>query len=135
MSCVDVCPENIIIKGRGRIPEISFANGECTFCGACVTACPVGLLGSLPVEDEPYQPLWNLHLSVSDACISAKGVVCHICPEKCEAQAIRFGRPGVQGIRGKPVIDQDICTGCGACLAPCPVGALTLSSIQQNKAA
>jgi len=126
-TCADACPENIIIKGRSGFPEISFSNGECTFCEACVKACPVGIL-------DPAQQVaaWNLHLSISNACISAKGVVCRICPEKCDASAIRFKRPGALG---KPEVDQDICNGCGACIAPCPVNALTLSPVQKNKAA
>ncbi|MBT4890816.1 MAG: ferredoxin-type protein NapF [Rhodospirillales bacterium] len=134
-SCVDACPEGIIIKGRGGIPEISFASGECTFCGDCAKACPVGLLGLVSNKDEVQRPHWELHLSVSDVCISDKGVVCHICPEKCDAKAIGFDRTAARGILGKPNINQSICTGCGACIAPCPVGALSLSTIQHNEAA
>ncbi len=132
MSCVDACPENIIFKGQGGFPEISFADGECTFCAACVKTCPVGALS--PTQDERNRNTkpWNLHLSVSDNCLSTKDVVCRICPDKCDARAIRFKHPAANG---KPAIDQDLCTGCGACVAPCPVGALTLSPVHQHKAA
>jgi len=132
MSCADACPEDIIIKGRGGFPTISFSDNACTFCEACVKACPVGVLGQAQIQDEKKPLPWTLHLSISDNCISAKGVVCRICPEKCDAHAIQFKH---FSSLGKPVIDQDCCTGCGACIAPCPTGALILSPVQQHEAA
>jgi ferredoxin-type protein NapF len=132
LSCADVCPENIIIKGGAGFPEISFTDNECTFCGACAKACPVGALGPSHDQAGLERSPWNLKLGVSDACLSAKGVVCRICPEKCDAQAIRFNHPAAHG---KPVINQDRCNGCGACIAPCPSQALALFPAQQYKAA
>jgi ferredoxin-type protein NapF len=101
-----------------------------------VKACPKEVLGPVFTKDGSSFPPWHLKLSISNNCISTKGVVCHICPEKCDAGAIRFTFEGLSSNNHrKPVIDQKACTGCGACIAPCPVNALSLSPLEQSKAA
>ncbi|MDP6688862.1 MAG: ferredoxin-type protein NapF [Alphaproteobacteria bacterium] len=123
MACAEACPEKIIFKGRSGFPEISFSGGECTFCAACVTACTADVLGPLLARDGSRRRPWNLRLNISDNCLSAKGVVCRVCPETCDARAIRFRHPAAHG---KPIVDPGACSGCGACVAYCPAGAITL---------
>ncbi|MBT3373503.1 MAG: ferredoxin-type protein NapF [Rhodospirillaceae bacterium] len=129
LDCAAACPEDIIVKGRSGFPEISFTGGECTFCGECVAACRTNALGPLLDRNGRKLPPWNLEPSISSACLSTNGIVCRVCPEKCDARAIRFEHPAGHG---KPAIDPDACTGCGACIAPCPVGAITLSPRQRD---
>lgn len=52
-------------------------------------------------------------------------VVCRTCGDACEAAAIRF-RPRLGGA-ALPEVDGEKCTGCGACVAPCPAAAITLA--------
>ncbi|HRK23617.1 MAG TPA: 4Fe-4S dicluster domain-containing protein [Beijerinckiaceae bacterium] len=58
------------------------------------------------------------------ACVEPKGVTCRRCGDECEAGAIRFRLSG----RGKAdvLVDQALCTGCGACLSVCPTNGLEL---------
>jgi len=97
---------------------MSFQSGECTFCGDCVTACKTGAL----LRADQARP-WDLKAAISDTCVTHKGVECRICGENCEVSAIRF-RPTLGGI-SKPQLEDNVCTGCGACVAPCPVGAVS----------
>jgi len=62
--------------------------------------------------------------SVNAACLEARGIACRACETVCDADALRF-RP-VGGGRSLLSIASDLCTGCGACIAPCPARALTL---------
>ncbi|MBL8673095.1 MAG: 4Fe-4S binding protein [Alphaproteobacteria bacterium] len=62
--------------------------------------------------------------SFAQSCLSASGVACRVCAEHCEHGAIRFRL--MSGGRSSPLLDAAACTGCGACRAPCPVGAISL---------
>jgi len=115
-ECIAACPEHIIINGSAGYPEVDFRQGECTFCSRCIETCAEGAL----VHE--VQPPWRLELQLTDSCLAKRQVVCQTCGDTCEAEAIRFlPLPGVVAI---PVIDQDVCTGCGACIAACPHDAL-----------
>lgn len=58
-------------------------------------------------------------------CLAVKGVECRICGEHCDDGAIRFSpRPGGPPL---PEVRREACTGCGACVAPCPVTAIRLA--------
>lgn len=62
--------------------------------------------------------------TIGTACLSSRGVACRICAEHCDLGAIGF-RPSRGGIV-TPIVDPAACTGCGACLTPCPAGAIAL---------
>lgn len=118
-ACLGACPEGIIRRGRGGYPEVSFTLGACTFCEACVAACVPGALAR-----EPANLPWTLRAVVSSACLSAAGITCRVCGEQCETSAIRFVL-AVGGV-ATPMVDGASCTGCGACVAPCPVSAIEI---------
>lgn len=119
-ECVPACPTRIIVIVRGY-PEVDFKRGECTFCGACAAACRPGALQDSECQIWP----WAIKAQVADTCLASRGVECRSCGERCAAAAIRFsprlGGPPV------PSIDGNACTGCGACVAPCPVSAISVA--------
>ena len=39
-DCVAACPQAILTTDDAHYPLVNFAHGECTFCHACVEACP-----------------------------------------------------------------------------------------------
>jgi len=115
--CEERCPTNII-RLTGGFPSLDFMRGECTFCGECKDACPEPVFASEPVDRFPHIA------AVSDGCLAKQDIACQSCGETCPEQAIRF-RPRIGG-PFVPELNGDVCSGCGACLAICPVGALTL---------
>ncbi len=116
--CISVCPENIIRLGKRARPEIDFRVGECTFCRACADSCPEGALD--PTKDQP----WTLTADIGVRCLGLKGVTCRVCGDACEPEAITF-RLATGGI-ALPMVDATACTGCGACVGPCPVDAISV---------
>lgn len=115
-DCVSACPEAILIKDQNGRPSVSFDGGECTFCGACVDACQDS------VFDRARAVPWPLTVSINMGCLLNSGVMCQLCTDACDASALTFDmrvRPN-----GAVILDPDACTGCGACIAMCPVRAI-----------
>ncbi len=118
LHCAEVCPEGIIVAGAGGLPEVDFQRGSCSFCKECVRVCSVGLLA-----DRGQAP-WVTAAKISFSCLAVQGVLCRLCEERCEPEAIRF-RPALGGY-ALPEVDVAACNGCGACVGTCPVGAVEI---------
>ncbi|MBU0501218.1 MAG: ferredoxin-type protein NapF [Gammaproteobacteria bacterium] len=119
-ACVDACEEGIIVQADGGFPEVDFKRGECTFCGACVDVCKPGALrrtGTGP---------WSLKAGVDERCLAGRGISCRSCGDVCSPRAIRFRLQ--TGGRAEINIVTAACTGCGACVSICPVGAVIVKA-------
>jgi ferredoxin-type protein NapF len=120
-ECVRACPQRILESVRG-LPVVSFARGECTFCGACIEVCKPRALS--PEARAAGAPPWNLRASIAENCVAHRNVVCRTCLEVCTARAIAFeARLGGAAL---PQVINEACTGCGACVAPCPAHAISI---------
>ncbi len=118
-ACINACKTSILRKARGGYPVVDFSKNECTFCGDCVDVCKPRAL-----KKEADKRPWPYVATVTPSCLSSKGVTCRICGDNCQDQAITF-RLAVGG-RSTPTINISLCTGCGACVAPCPVDAIQI---------
>lgn len=119
-KCVAACPTGLVGTGHAGYPIVDFANAHCTFCGSCAAACAEGCF----VTSREGRP-WHLGARISKACVETKGVTCRMCEAACDASAIRFS-PRLGG--GSTVfVRLDDCTGCGACIATCPVRAISIA--------
>ena len=116
-ACVAVCPTGFLARGENHRPYADFAASSCDFCGACHHACTRGAL----VDQSPP---WPVVAEITQNCLTSKSVTCRTCGDFCEHQAITF-RLRVGG-KTAPVIDTAACTGCGACVAPCPTNAIVM---------
>ena len=117
-ACVAACPESVVALDQEGFPRLDFSGGECTFCGECVTACEPDALSLNRART------WCAHAEIQTSCLALEGVVCRLYEESCELRAIRFQpRPGVAPT---PVVEVEVCNGCGACVAPCPAGAVEI---------
>ncbi len=119
-ECITACPTHILVAGDGGYPTVNFHEGECTFCGDCVASCqPQALLRAEEQQAWPYRAV------ISADCLPHQGVECRVCGDFCDARAIRF--PPRLGGSPLPDVDGSRCTGCGACVAPCPTAAIAIS--------
>lgn len=120
-DCVRGCPELILRAGDGGYPIVSFDERGCTECAVCADTCAAGAL-----RREPDTKPWTWRPLIGDSCLAKRKVECRVCGESCEHGAIRF-RPAL-GAVSQPHVDDEICTGCGACLAPCPTHAISFAN-------
>jgi ferredoxin-type protein NapF len=127
-ACITACPNRIVKRGAGSFPTIDFllGSGVCSFCGECLTAC----LPQALKRDEDTPP-WHLKASIAPSCLAQQNVVCRSCGDACGETAIRF-RPRLGGA-AQPELDAACCTGCGACVGVCPVGAIKVAHPQPSQ--
>lgn len=119
-DCLPVCEAGVIVIGDGGYPIVDSERGECTFCGACVTACSQPLF-----IDDKSQAAWPAELSINDSCLAKKQIYCDSCRDSCTQNAIQFKYLG--SAIPIPVVDNNLCNGCGACVSICPQQAAQLS--------
>lgn len=126
-DCATACEQAIIEIGPDRRPRIRLEGRECTFCRACVEACPE------PAFRPERTPPWPVRVSIGPRCLLAAGIACRLCTDSCATTALRFDL-GVRPV-GAIRIDTAACTGCGACLATCPTASIQLQDDRQREAA
>jgi ferredoxin-type protein NapF len=130
-DCLKACPAGILVPGDGGFPNVDFDRGACTFCGDCARACHPGALG--PTADAAGNALlpWSRIAAIDDSCLASRGVVCRVCEEQCESRAVRI-RLAVGG-GASPAVEVALCTGCGACVAPCPARAIAVRPLDDRR--
>lgn len=86
----------------------------CVSCGACINACPKGIIERIPLSAKVYVACSSKckGREVMNAC--TKGCIgCGICEKNCPYGAIKL-------VDNLPVIDYNKCTGCMTCVSKCP---------------
>ncbi|MFB9353407.1 ferredoxin-type protein NapF [Sneathiella chinensis] len=120
--CETACGETIIRKDADGFPTVDFTIGPCVFCGACRDACPEPVFDTAESED---QRPWALTAQIGEDCLPFRGVQCQTCQDHCDPRAIRFRY--TIGSFPRPEIVTEDCTGCGACIAVCPVRCISMT--------
>lgn len=120
-DCITACDDQLLFRGSGGFPEISFESAGCVFCGDCLQACtPKALQAPVPAPSIA----WQHRAGILPECLSLNGIVCRSCGDACDTDAIRF-KLETRG-RATPLLDQELCNGCGECLAVCPNHSISL---------
>jgi ferredoxin-type protein NapF len=123
-DCLPACPEGILALDAQSRAVVDFQRGSglCSFCGACAEICPAPAF--LAPAARATTPPWTLRVSIGEACLTHDGVMCQTCKDACGDGAIRFVYAA--GRVAEPSVDTERCTGCGACVAPCPAAAIAI---------
>ncbi len=113
-ECVEACPEDAFERTPSGILLIT---DRCTGCGACVAACPYGVVDNVPLPQQRAAggPLWAL----------LRGTVSKL-----------RGQPLIPLEPARPTHRADKCDLCygyadQACVSRCPTGALRLVPVEE----
>jgi len=119
--CTDACEPGIIRlhpadHELAGIPYLDFSNSGCTFCRACVAACPIDIEPA--VDTRPVIGTARLN---RNTCIAWDDVICMACSGRCDYHAITTVH------QRQAQVNAEVCNGCGMCVAACPVNALEIA--------
>ncbi|MBF0470876.1 MAG: ferredoxin-type protein NapF [Gammaproteobacteria bacterium] len=120
-DCLQQCDKSLIVLDNHGYPALDFQRGGCNFCGACANSCRSGALHYLPA-DSP----WNSWAEIDHRCLATNGITCRSCGELCDSRAIRF--QAAIGGRSRVTVELQRCSGCGSCVATCPVAAIAITT-------
>jgi ferredoxin-type protein NapG len=119
-KCIKACPHQVLFRLPDDTPAMDLINRGCRMCDEwpCVDACETGAL-VLPVDNTEQ------HLSVprlariainEQTCLPYLGPECGACQGTCPVPGALTWRDGI-----KPVIEEELCTGCAMCREACIV--------------
>lgn len=125
--CVTACPTHVLqpsfleygILGIMQ-PRMDFITGFCNYdCVICSDVCPTGAILKQKSDDKKLIQL-GIAKFIRDNCIVyTQGTDCGACAEHCPTKAVRMVLdPEVN--KNAPIVNEEICIGCGACEYACP---------------
>lgn len=125
-ACFRACPHGIIVPDMGgngfeslMTPCLSFEERYCSeWCRECTRVCPTGAIRELALEAKRRTALGLAVVNRSTCLAWSQNQYCMVCDEYCPYDAIQTTQ--VNGINC-PVVDENVCAGCGACESQCPV--------------
>jgi ferredoxin len=124
--CVSKCPSNVLtptfleygLEGMLQ-PAMEFQHGYCNYkCTICTEVCPNDALKKITEKQKKTLQVGHVHFIKENCVTVTDGTDCGACSEHCPTQAV-----SMQPYKGDlriPVIDQDLCVGCGGCEYICP---------------
>ena len=129
-ECMKACPTNtlqpcLFTDGFSRlyspkvVPRIAGCEEKCHLCGY---VCPTGALRNLPYEEKRFAKIGTAVLDRHRCLAWAQNKECLVCDEVCPYNAI--SAYVVETTKGRfkvPVVDEDLCLGCGMCEQHCPI--------------
>jgi ferredoxin len=103
------------------VPEIGQCEYSCTLCG---NVCPTGAITKITPKQKETVKLGTAKVDRSICIAWAYNQECLVCEEHCPIsdKAIKIVEEVVMGnVVKKPVVDPNLCVGCGICQNKCPV--------------
>jgi MauM/NapG family ferredoxin protein len=141
-KCMRACPENAINMAPAsaglalKTPFIDPRSVPCFLCTKlpCVAACedealvwPTRKRPDGTLIEGPKATCMGTARVKPTRCVTWDGLdrearACRICVDRCPypEEAIRIAEPAPGETVGHPVVEADVCTGCGLCVFACP---------------
>ncbi len=151
-ECMKACLTNVIqptfleagLEGLWTpylVMRLGYCEYSCTLCGQ---VCPTQAIKRLPVADKQKAVIGLAFIDKGRCLPFAAQKECVVCEEHCPTpiKAIWFDkkeitlRDGSKKVMKQPVVDLDLCIGCGICEFKCPVSdrpAIYVQSIGEDR--
>ena len=137
--CVSACPNNVL-RPSNKLdtfmqPTMSFERGYCRpECVECSSVCPAGAITPITTANKTATSI-GYAVWIKDNCVvNTDEVQCTSCERHCPTGAITLvsQNPGNDDSRKIPVINKELCIGCGACEHLCPARPFSAIYVEGN---
>lgn len=125
-ACIATCPESAIVQSTNQFgvrhaltPVMNFPESYCSFeCVRCTEVCPTKALSRLTLDEKRRTAIGRARICATNCRLYVNGIHCSICAKVCPKRAISIVRDN-DG-RRVPVVEPELCIGCGLCSNACP---------------
>lgn len=137
--CISSCP-NQVLRPSNKLstfmqPEMSFERGYCRpECVTCSQVCPTSAINSISTADKTAISVGHA-VWVSDNCVVNRDkVTCNNCEHHCPTGAISMvvRNQELGNSLKTPVVNKELCIGCGACENLCPARPFSAIYVEGN---
>jgi ferredoxin len=152
--CVSACPNNVL-RPSGKLstfmqPEMSFERGYCRpECVECSMVCPSGAIKEITAADKSAISIGHAVWIKENCVVYTEELACTTCERHCPTKAItlvpvnpestqqqgpQMGFPGMsrRPVLRYPVVNKELCIGCGACEYLCPARPFSALYVEGN---
>lgn len=137
--CVSSCPNNVLVPSRKletfMQPEMTFEDGYCRpECTECSQVCPAGAIKPISAADKTAISVGTA-IWIKDNCVVNRDEIqCNNCERHCPTGAITMidKDTGYSDSLKIPVVDKELCIGCGACENLCPARPFSAIYVEGN---
>lgn len=125
--CVSNCPNQVLRPSTDLMkfmqPEMSYERGYCRpECTRCSEVCPTGAISLITKADKSATQIGHAVWLKEHCVVNTDEVSCGNCARHCPTGAIQMVAKDPDDPKSLqvPVIDTELCVGCGACEYYCP---------------
>ena len=132
--CVSNCPNDVLRSrdnGNGMFqPSMHFEYGFCrTNCVNCSQVCPTGAIVKISKEEKTAIQVGRAKVNHENCIVKIDNVPCSACKKSCPTGAISLVGDGKLKV---PAVNEEKCTGCGACEYHCPARPFAAIQVEAN---
>lgn len=125
--CVSACPNHVLRPSEKLStlmqPEMTYEKGYCRpECSECAQVCPTNAISLTSLAEKSSIAIGQAVWIKENCIVNTDEVPCTTCQRHCPTGAIMLvaREPGNEKSLKIPVVDKEICIGCGACEYLCP---------------
>jgi len=132
MECAKICPTGVIQPAgleHGMVnlytPQLKFDMAYCDYnCNLCGKTCPNNAIQKLSLKQKKKWSIGKAKINKEKCVVYNQNVSCIVCEEYCPVpeKAVKLKKTVINNKKLlAPVIQSDLCIGCGICETKCPV--------------
>jgi ferredoxin len=137
--CISACPNNVLRPSTKfstlMQPEMSYEKGYCRpECTECSKVCPAGAIRAITPADKSSISIGKAVWIKDNCVVNRDEIQCNSCANNCPTGAITLVAVNQEDKNSLkiPVINKELCIGCGACENLCPARPFSAVYVEGN---